>query len=113
MPFCRVAGIYIDAKFPCHGDLNCALIFQMAQDHLDRPLGPDIHFQIMFGTHFSLAAQEVLSNHDQRHEQSESGWEWKASRRRPSADRTAMPRSEDIPAQPATRPCKDGQEEPH
>ena len=59
----------VDAKLLNHGDQQRVLVFEMAQNHLDLPLSPDIHIEIVLGTHFPVAAHQVLANHDQRHEQ--------------------------------------------
>ena len=58
-----------DAKLLNHGDKHGVLIFEVAQDRLDLPLSPDIHLQIVLGTHFPMTALQILTDHDQRHEQ--------------------------------------------
>jgi hypothetical protein len=104
----------VDAKFLNHGDQHGVLVFEMAQNHLDLLLSPDIHLQIMLRTHFRVAAHQVLANHDQRHEQNLNH----VGNEQPEHEshrRIELPsgRSQHIPAQPADGPSENAQEEPH
>src|ERR1700692_1021875 len=85
----------------------------MIQDDLDLFFRTDVHFQIMLGTAFRVPSLNVLTKHDQGHQENLNH----VRNKQPEYEahgRIEAPRGrgQQIPTQSENRPAKDDQKEP-